>query len=1064
MTQRFPIIGIGASAGGIQALKGFFEGMGDGCSGMAFVIVTHLNPDRESLLRQIVERYTPMPVRITQDGEALQAGHVYVMPQNTILSIKDRAFQVRAPSVDQRERNPVDIFLSALACDQGEYSAGIILSGGDGDGTLGIKAIKERGGLTLAQVADASGPVNPHMPDSAIGTGLIDIAAPVEKMGEKLEEFARSFSLLSDLQGKIEAPISEDAGLHEAQVEIYALLHRQVGHDFSGYKKKTFVRRVHRRMQVVQAPTIQDYVQCLKESPDEVRNLFRDLLINVTNFFRDTDAFDLLARQVLPDLFTEKTAADTIRIWIPGCATGEEVYSIAILMREHMAGLPSAPRVQIFATDIDDAALGVARAGRFPEALMAGVSKERRDRFFVSDGSAWVVKKEVREMCIFSPHSVIKDPPFSRMDMVSCRNLLIYFGPMIQDQVFPIFHYALKPAGYLFLGMSESISRHGELFSALDKKHRIFQRRPSDQTPRLPINFGPRAPADAESAKPFVPRNDVPLRSTIEAHVLERFSPAYVVVDEHCNVVYYSGRTGRFLEPPQGVPNKQLLAMARKGLQLDLRAAMREAVEHGRTTTRDQIFVDEGDDQVQPVSITVEPLPPRGKGRPHYVVLFTLLGPVRSRHEARMHLAQDHDGAVGALERELRDTRERLQGTIEEYETALEELKSSNEELVSVNEEAQSTNEELEASKEEMQSLNEELSTINAELSSKVDELDRANNDLRNLFDSTEIATVFLDRNLVIRNFTPAASCFFNLRPADIGRPLTDLAGYVEYPQLKTHIQQVADEGASIEYRLTRGDDGTAFLVRLNPYREASGLIRGVVVSFVDVTNLVEAESFQKVLVEELNHRVKNMLTVAMTIIQQTARSSATKDEMVETVLGRMGSLARAYGSLSHENWKVMDVARIIHQELEPFGLERVTLLGDSLEVPPESGISIGMIVHELATNAAKYGALAVAGGHVEAGWEVVTGATRPFRFTWRERGGPAAKEPKTLGFGMRLIKAEVERHQGLVTMTFGAEGLTMTMECGLSAGKPETPEHIETNTIAAPPGRTQRRAKQPTS
>jgi two-component system CheB/CheR fusion protein len=550
----------------------------------------------------------------------------------------------------------------------------------------------------LAQAADASGPRNPDMPQSAIASGVVDIAVTAEEMGERLVAFASGFGVLERLTDDNGKSQSEDVG--RACQEIYAILRQQSGHDFSGYKTKTFLRRVKRRMQIGQLTSLSGYIEVLQANHGEVTNLFRDLLINVTNFFRDPDAFALLASAVVPRLFEGKSASETVRIWVPGCATGEEVYSLGILMREHMDTLSAAPRVQIFATDIDEAALSVARAARYPSSLLDSVSPERRQRFFANDGESFVLANEVRELCIFSPHSVIKDPPFSRMDLVSCRNLLIYLGPDVQNRVIPIFHYSLKSGGYLFLGTSESIGQHGDLFVTLDKKQRVFQARehvlPKSRLPLL-IGESRSVPFVSEQREGRSLGSGYALRQSVEGHVLERYAPPHVVVNAEGDVVYYSARTGKYLEAPQGAPSRQLLTMARRGLRLDLRAALREATTTRGAVSRENIVVDSDDDRVQLLSITVEPVAGQAGGEQLYLVIFEPIGPSRDKSEAER---QDRDiGESTVLERDLRETRERLQSTIEEYETALEEVKSSNEELVSVNEEAQSTNEELKRQK-----------------------------------------------------------------------------------------------------------------------------------------------------------------------------------------------------------------------------------------------------------------------------------------------------------------------------------------------------------------------------
>jgi len=1022
------VAGIGASAGGIPALQGFFKGLPDD-SGMAFVIVTHLSPDRESLLHEVVSRYTTIPVKVIEDGQKLERNTVYVMPENAVVTTDGDILQLREPNPARRERKPIDIFFASLAEAKGEYAVGIILSGGDGDGTLGAKAIKERGGLTVAQRADSYGPKHPEMPESALATGMIDLELPVHEMGTKLVTFVQSFGMLDELTRD-----DKDQGanaIHRARDEIYGLLVKHSGHDFSGYKTKTFMRRVQRRLQVRQLQSIEAYIELLRKDASEVMSLFRDLLINVTDFFRDEDAFRQLEQIVIPKLFEGKLANDTVRVWVPGCATGEEVFSIGILMREYMDRLTVVPKVQIFATDIDEQALSVARSGRYPAQLLSGISEPRRQRFFVSDGGAYQVKSEVREMCIFSPHSVIRDPPFSRMDLVSCRNLLIYFGPDIQHRVIPTFHYSLKPGGYLFLGTSEGVSQHGELFAMVDKKQRIFQAREhSGHQRRLPQLIDGRLPQPSEDRRDKSGLVSVyPLRQIVEAQVLDRFAPAHVVVNGEGDVVYYSSRTGRFLEPPQGAPSRQLLSMARRGLRLELRSALREAVTSQQPVMRERLIMAEDDGDEHLVTVTVEPLADRGNGEPLYLVLFHPLGPVETRPQTAAGTADAQHAAD--LERELRDTRERLQATIEEYETAVEELKSSNEELVSMNEEVQSTNEELEASKEEMQSLNEELNTINAELSSKVEELDSANNDLQNLFESAQIATVFLDRNLVIRNFTPVASAFFNLRSADIGRPLTDLTTRLDYPGLETDIKSVFATGEPLEQQLPRSEDGKFLLVRLRPYRDDTRSIEGVVVSLVDVTTLAEAEEHQQVLISELNHRVKNMLAVAISIAKQTL-TLAPAHPAHEALIGRMRAMASAYGALSRVNWRRIAIDEIIHQELDPFGAERISLCGPEVLLEPQPALSLGMVMHELATNAAKYGALSQAAGSVAIEWQYEQGN---LALTWTERGGPPVTKSDKSGFGLTLLEGEIGyRLGGKVETRFEPAGLEVRLEVPLTA------------------------------
>jgi two-component system CheB/CheR fusion protein len=837
--STFPIIGVGASAGGVEALEGFFKGMPPHPN-LAVVVVTHLNPERESVLHEIIARYTQLDVQKAVDGARVIPDTVFVLQADALIGISGGRLQVTKANIINRERKPIDIFLSALAKDQGECAGSVILSGLDGDGTLGTKAIKERGGLTMAQAPDGFGPSHPGMPQSAMSTGYVDFYVPASEMGGKLAEFARSVALQDSPSAEADGDFSGEA----ARAEIYGILRTQVGHDFSGYKTKTFIRRLKRRMQVVQLSSVEGYIERLRQDPKEVSALFRDLLINVTNFFRDAAAFEKLKEVVIPKLFEGRGPEDNVRIWVPGCATGEEVFSIAMLMREHMDGLAAVPRVQIFATDIDDLALAVARTGRYPEALLDSVSIERRQRFFTPDGGSYVISKDVRDLCIFSPHSVIRDPPFSRIDLVSCRNLLIYFGPDIQNQVLPIFHYALRPGGYLFLGTSENVNQFAELFAPVEKQHRIFRSREAGRSHiRLPMAVSGLLQTVVGSMESR-PHKGLAWRQTIEASVLERFGPAFVVVTRDADVVHFSAGTGKYLEQIAGVPSRQLLTIARKGLRYDLRVAFREAVENGNRVVREHLPIEADDGRIRLTSLTIEPVSDSRDIEPLYIVLFAdePEPSPQSRHVSGDAAAES---AAAHLERELNETKERLQSLIEEYETALEELKSSNEELVSVNEELQSTNEELEASKEELQSLNEELHTVNMELSGKVEALDRANSDLHNLFESTQVATVFLDKNLLIRSFTPAVSQIVNILPTDKGRPITDLSSPLFVPSLAADISSVLASGEAIEYRVDRENGGGHHLIRLVPYRDSDNHLSGVVATFIDVPDL-HAEGRQR--------------------------------------------------------------------------------------------------------------------------------------------------------------------------------------------------------------------------
>jgi two-component system CheB/CheR fusion protein len=758
LSPNLPIVGIGASAGGVEALAAFFKAM-PADNGMAFLVLMHLPPNHESMLAEILGRASRMPVTNAQNGEKVEAQHVYVLPPGAILTIHGGRLRLRRTGTDNRERAPIDVFFNSLAEDQGEHAIGIVLSGGGSDGTLGLKAIKENGGLTVAQGANLSRPRFAEMPTSAVAAGFVDLLLPVEDMPERILAYVRDWDAFDP----------ERPG--NALSKIHSLLRARTGHDFSGYKERTFQRRVQRRMQVVQTTGLEDYVERLQKQPDEVNALFRDLLIGVTDFFRDAEAFHALETLFIPKLFEGKAAEDEVRVWVPGCSTGEEAYSIAILLREYMDRMELPLSVQVFATDIDEAAMGVARGARYPANLVKAVPPERLKRFFIRELGTYRLAKDLRDMCIFSAHSVIRDPPFSRLDLISCRNLLIYLKAGPQAQILPLFHYALRPGGYLFLGHAENISGASKLFLQLDKKYRVFQRRDLVVRPPLPLRpFLPRGrqggPASGANQSLLTRRSDaMPYVASI---IAERFGPTYVIVDDAGEALCFSAGTGKYLQAATGPPTSDIVAMARPGLRADLRAALHLARETGRRVTRERVEV-QINGGVQVIALIVEPIVD-GK-ETAYGVVFVDHGPIKTLQEGgSAELPDGEDTTVQQIERELQETKQRLQSTIEELETANEEFRSSNEELLSVNEELQSTNEELETSKEELESVNEELETVNNELTHKIDELDRANSDLNNLFQSTQIATVFLDRNLVIRSFTPAVVKLFNLIPGDRGR------------------------------------------------------------------------------------------------------------------------------------------------------------------------------------------------------------------------------------------------------------------------------------------------------
>jgi two-component system, chemotaxis family, CheB/CheR fusion protein len=1005
-TNARPLIaGIGASAGGVEALEAFFGGLPPE-SGIAFVVVTHLDPTRESLLAEIIAHRTAMPVAAARDGDEVEANRIYVIPPGATLTIDHGRLRLHPEPAEHRERTPIDIFLASLAEDQQERAIGIILSGAGTDGTLGIKAIKENGGLTLAQTSGHGEPRFPDMPESAIATGLVDLKLAVEEMPERLVSYARH---AGEIEGKRAAA---------ALGAIQALLRTRLGHDFSGYKEKTFGRRVQRRMQVLQLPDIDAYVDRLRQDADELGQLFRDLLIGVTSFFRDPAAFQFVAENIIPQLFQDKGANAEVRVWVPGCATGEEVYSIAMLLREHMDKMQSPPKAQIFATDLDDQAIAIARIGRYPADLLRAVSPERRNRFFRREDHTYVASKEVRDCCVFSTHNVIRDPPFSNLDLISCRNLLIYLGAELQAELIPVFHYALRPDGFLFLGLSETIGRHGALFAAVDKKHHVFKRR-GIVTPLPNALLHPVLQRRGTPSARRLPAKRGVLKADIldaaAATIMERFAPAYVVVSEEGEILHYSARTGKYLELPPGPPSKELLAMARKGLRLDLHTALRKAVETRRGVTQDNATV-ELDGGVQIVSITVEPI---GKGGDTaFLVVFTDIGPLRPQAELvpRGPSAPGEEGVVQQLEQELQATKERLHASIEEQETSNEELRSSNEEMLSVNEELQSANEELETSKEETQSIVEELQTVNTELHRKVDELDRANADLRNLLESTQLATVFLDRQSVIQSFTSKATEIFRLIPGDRGRPLSDIVSRLDEESVERDICEVFEREQPVERRVSVDRGAAHYLMRLIPYRATDKGIEGVLLTFTNVTEIVLAEQREKALATELHHSVKSIADLLASLADQTGPLPSAVKEFLGTLPRRLDALAVTHELLSRSGRAEVSLEQVLRQQLRPHidaQSGRVTVQGPKVLLRSHAALSLAMMFHELAINAARYGAFSAPSGRVEVSWKVTDGgAVQRLELHWIESGGPAVTLAKP-SFGTEIIERTANRELG---------------------------------------------------
>lgn len=832
-----PVVGVGASAGGLEALLQLLGRMPPD-PGAAIVVVSHLDPHHPSMLPELLGRATSLPVEQAADGVRVQPDRVYVIAPNTALTIK-RGVLSAAPLVPPGHAM-IDLFFSSLAEDLGPAAVCIVLSGTGSDGTRGVQAIKEHGGMTMAQSADSA--AYSGMPRSAIALGMVDFELPPEAMPAQIVEYlARVRRALPegappvDSEEELPAPPVEEDKLQR----VCALLLRRTGHDFSGYKRTTLVRRTQRRMTVLGVGSLAEYLELIDHTPGELERLFRDLLIGVTHFFRDPEAFEVLAREILPLILAARRSDDPVRVWVPGCSTGEEAYTLAILFREaaQVDGIP----VKIFATDIDERALEAARTGRYPSAIAEHVSPERLDRFFLRPGDAFQIRKEIREMCVFSAHNLITDPPFSRLDLISCRNLLIYLENEIQRSIFPLFHYALRPSGYLLLGPSENVTAAPALFSTVDAKRRIFRRK--DVVVPVAFPIGGEHRRDLRPVRQ-PPDDDLCAKDAGVARVLERvllasYAPPAVVVNADGDIMFVSGRTGKYLELAPGMAGVNVLEMIRKDLRPHLHAVLHEA-KSGREerTYRGLSLAQDGG--AQRLDVSVRPLHELRPGADLYAIVFREVGPALTREQAEAEgFALREDGALAeALERELRTTKEQLQTTVEELEVSNEEMKSTNEELLSTNEELQSANEELQTSKEELQAINEELQTVNAELTRKVDDLDKANNDLHNLFASARIPTVFLDRDLKIKKFSPDATEVFRLIDSDVGRPVTDISPAFADPDLLGDIREVLRTTSPSERQVRRLDSDVWYLRRIQPYRSLEEVVEGVVISFVDITAL----------------------------------------------------------------------------------------------------------------------------------------------------------------------------------------------------------------------------------
>ena len=862
---RLPVVGLGGSAGGLAALQAFFGAMAPDC-GMAFVVIMHLAPEHESILAEVLQRSTSMPVRQVRDRVKVEANCVYVIPPAKHLSLAEGHLALSELSRTRTGKHvAVDLFFRTLADTNGPHSAAIVFSGADGDGAIGIKRIKERGGLTIAQDPDEA--EMDSMPRATIATGMVDWVLPATEMPAKLCRYWRTEERLRLPAEEGPQPAREEvvpnpdgaASTAEAAIhDILGFLRARTGRDFTYYKRATILRRIARRMQVNGIEQAAAYLAFLRTHPGETGALLQDLLISVTNFFRDREAFAAL-EAIIPALFHGKGPHDTVRVWSAACATGEEAYSVAMLLGEHADKIDHPPSIQVFATDLDEDAIQQARDGTFPETIAADVSEERLRRFFTKGHGNYRVKREVRENVLFALHDLLKDSPFSRLDMVTCRNLLIYLNRDAQERALDIFHFALQPEGVLFLGSSESVDDASPLFAVTDKKYRLYARR-TVARPRLPTVFsGPSAQTQAllrRHRQSVVLPKAVPVPdqlkgagaagsapaavswSEVHARSIEVFGPPSVIVNREHDLVHLSGDAGRFLRFSHGEPSNNLLRLVHPMLRVELRAALFRVAQSGEVVEAHGVPV-EIDGTRRLVDVRVAPTLPAAPG--FLLVIFTEREAAEPAQPRRIVGGEDAEPAVRELERELEQSKTTLRDTVEQSDASQEELKASNEELQAMNEELRSTSEELETGREELQSINEELTTVNQEMKAKVEELARSNADLQNLMAATAIATVFLDRDLCIQRFTPPAVALFNLIPTDLGRPLSDLTPRLDYPDLAAEAARVL-ENLSVTEQEVSHPDGRTFLARLRPYRTETNRIAGVVLTFVDITERKRSE------------------------------------------------------------------------------------------------------------------------------------------------------------------------------------------------------------------------------
>ncbi len=910
--ESFPVVGIGASAGGLAAFEAFFSGLPAGAGpGMAFVLVQHLAPDHKSILAEILGRCTSLPVFEVRDGMAVKPDCVYIIPPNRDMALINGSLQLFEPAHPAAQRMPIDFFFRSLAEDLGERAVGIVLSGTGSDGALGLRTIKGEGGLALAQSPETA--EYDGMPRSAIATGIVDFVMPPAGMQARIKAYAgRAFGQNN--------PADLPGGSEEDQIKkILILLRSRTGNDFSQYKPNTIVRRIERRMAVQQIESRAAYIKYMQQNPAELDALFDDLLIGVTRFFRDPKEFKALEGIIDAQILGGKQEGCTIRVWVPACSTGEEAYSLAILLAERLEARRPGFSVQIFATDIDRRAIETARAGIYPSGISGDLTTERLQRFFTAEPGGYRINKSIRDMLVFSEQNVIKDPPFSRMDLISCRNLLIYMGAGLQERLLPLFHYALNPGGILFLGTAESIGGCENIFETLNHKAKLFRRK---ETPG-----GTHRPAIGRLTPPlppgeFLPRHIVrgertraaALRDLTERAMLNQRGLAGALTGENGDILYLHGRSGRYLEPAPGEGAMNILRMAREGLRGPLATALKAAASKEETVSKTGLRVRTNGDFTY-VNLIVQPV--KDPTVPAQRLFITILEPAPAPAK-RVKEPADVDTRLAALKEDLRLKEEALDSSNEELGYFNEQLLSSNEELQSANEELQSSNEELSTAKEELQSLNEELATVNAEQQAKMADFLQANNDILNLLSSTGICAIFLDNQLRVKRFTPAVTRVINLIPSDLGRPLahtvSNLAGY---NGMLEDVQAVLDTltPKDIEVQTRAGE---WFLLRIRPYRTAENVIEGTTLTFLEISDLKKAQAAMR----------------RLAVVLEDTQDAVLVSDIEGRILAWNPAAARAYG-WSEAEALLMNFYDIVPKSLQAETMARRKKLGLDEAIQP---------------------------------------------------------------------------------------------------------------------------------